>query len=35
MQIIKRNNGNDIKIYATALEDIAFNQIKAHYDLYT
>jgi len=28
MKIIKRNNGNDIKIYATTLEDIAFDQIK-------
>ena len=28
MKIIKRNNGNDIKIYATTLEDVAFKQIK-------
>lgn len=28
MKIIKRNNGNDIKIYATTLEDVAFDQIK-------
>ena len=27
-KIIKRNNGNDIKIYATTLEDVAFEQIK-------
>ena len=27
-KIIKRNNGNDIIIYATTLEDTAFNQIK-------
>ena len=28
MKTIKRNNGNDIKIYATTLEDAAFEQIK-------
>lgn len=28
MKTIKRNNGNDIKIYATTLEDVAFEQIK-------
>ena len=28
METIKRNNGNDIKIYATTLEDVAFEQIK-------
>lgn len=28
MRTIKRNNGNDIKIYATTLEDVAFDQIK-------
>lgn len=28
MKIIKRNNGNDIKIYATTLEDVALEQIK-------
>ena len=28
MKTIKRNNGNDIKIYATTLEDAAFDQIK-------
>jgi len=28
MNIIKRKNGNDIKIYATTLEDVAFDQIK-------
>lgn len=28
MIIINRNNGNDIKIYATTLEDAALNQIK-------
>ena len=28
MKTIKRNNGNDIKIYATTLEDVAFDQIK-------
>lgn len=27
-KIIKRNNGNDVIIYATTLEDTAFNQIK-------
>jgi len=27
-KIIKRNNGNDIKIYATTLEDVALEQIK-------
>jgi tRNA-splicing ligase RtcB len=28
MKTIKRDNGNDIKIYATTLEDVAFEQIK-------
>jgi len=28
MKIIKRNNGNNIKVYATTLEDAAFEQIK-------
>jgi tRNA-splicing ligase RtcB len=28
METIKRNNGNDIKIYATTLEDVALEQIK-------
>lgn len=28
MKTIKRKNGNDIKIYATTLEDVAFDQIK-------
>jgi len=28
VETIKRNNGNDIKIYATTLEDAAFEQIK-------
>lgn len=28
MKTIKRNNGNDIKIYATTLEDVALEQIK-------
>lgn len=28
MKTIKRNNGNDIKIYATTLENVAFEQIK-------
>ena len=28
MKTIKRNNGNDIKIYATTLGDVAFEQIK-------
>lgn len=28
MKIIKRNNGNNIKIYATTLEDVALEQIK-------
>ena len=28
MKTIKRKNGNDIKIYATTLEDVAFEQIK-------
>ncbi len=28
MKTIKRNNGNDIKIYATTIEDVALNQIK-------
>jgi RNA-splicing ligase RtcB len=28
MKIIKRTNGNDIKIYATTLEDVALEQIK-------
>lgn len=28
MTLIKRKNGNDIKIYATTLEDVAFEQIK-------
>ena len=28
MKTIKRNNGNDIKIYATTLGDVAFDQIK-------
>jgi RNA-splicing ligase RtcB len=28
MKTLKRENGNDIKIYATTLEDVAFDQIK-------
>ena len=28
MQTIKRNNGNDIKVYATTIEDAALDQIK-------
>lgn len=28
MKILKRENGNDIKIYATTLEDVALEQIK-------
>lgn len=28
MKTIKRNNGNDIKIYATTIEDVALEQIK-------
>jgi len=28
MKTIKRNNGNNIKVYATTLEDAAFEQIK-------
>lgn len=28
MRTIKRNNGNDIKVYATTLEDVALEQIK-------
>lgn len=28
MKTIKRDNGNDIKIYATTLEEVAFKQIK-------
>lgn len=36
MKIIKRNNGNNIKIYATTLEDAAYNQIKelGEFELY-
>ena len=28
MKTLKRNNGNDIKIYATTLDDVALEQIK-------